>query len=111
MKRILMLSAVTRVERHHATSLVLDNVNALGGWIEDVRLYSNIMTNIRLVLKGDAIAALVDRLEAEGLAIDRTEMLTALGNGPGEAEQTLSLQLNFIHNEPDLKREIPAVPG
>eukprot|EP01032_Pedospumella_encystans_P007006 gene7005-8397_t len=54
-----MLSAVTRVERKAATSIVFDTVNRLGGWIDDVHMYSNLMNTIRLTLPAGAFAGLL----------------------------------------------------
>lgn len=56
---IVMLSAVTRIERKTATSFVFDTVNRLGGWIDDTRMYSNLMNTIRLTLPAGAFAELV----------------------------------------------------
>lgn len=106
---IVMLSAVTRVERKAATSFVFDTVNRLGGWIDDTRMYSNLMNTIRLTLPAGAFAELVAVLGEAGIAVDPPEGLDAIRDPA--AERMATLQLTFIHDEPDLKREIPAVPG
>ncbi|MCZ8180240.1 MAG: hypothetical protein O9309_14540 [Rhizobium sp.] len=106
---IVMLTAVTHVERKAATSFVFDTVNRLGGWIDDVHMYSNLMNTIRLTLPAGAFAAFVEALQAGHIAVDPPE---GLGNiGDPAAERMATLQLTFIHDEPDLKRELPAVPG
>jgi hypothetical protein len=106
---IVILTAVTRVERKAATSFVFDTVNRLGGWIDDVRMYSNLMNTIRLTLSAGAFADLVAALEAGGIAVEPPQ-------GPGEIrdpalERMATLQLTFIHDEPDLRRELPPIPG
>jgi hypothetical protein len=106
---IVMLSAVTRVERKAATSFVFDTVNRLGGWIDDTRMYSNLMNMIRLTLPAGAFAELVAVLCEAGIAVDPPEGLGEIRDPA--AERMATLQLTFIHDEPDLKREIPAVPG
>jgi len=106
---IVMLSAVTRVERKAATSFVFDTVNRLGGWIDDTRMYSNLMNTIRLTLPAGAFAELVAVLSEAGIAVDPPEGLDEIRDPA--AERMATLQLTFIHDEPDLKREIPAVPG
>lgn len=106
---IVMLTAVTRVERKAATSFVFDTVNRLGGWIDDVHMYSNLMNTIRLTLPAGAFADLIAALQAGGITVQPPQGLDAVHNP--EAERMATLQLNFIHDEPDLKREIPAVPG
>lgn len=106
---IVMLSAVTRVERKAATSFVFDTVNRLGGWIDDTRMYPNLMNTIRLTLPAGAFAELVKVLSEAGIAVDPPEGLSEIRDPA--AERMATLQLTFIHEEPDLKREIPAVPG
>lgn len=109
MKRLLMLSAITRRERKDATSFVFDTVNALGGWIDDVQMYSNIMNNIRMTLPAGAYPKLFDLLNEGGIHIDQPRETT---DTPDPAfEQMATLQITFVHNEPDLQREVPAVPG
>lgn len=106
---ILMLTAVTRVERKLATSLVFDAVNRLGGWIDDVQMYSNLMNTIRFTLPGEAFGSLVEALRANEIAVDTPLDLDEIGKVA--AERMATLQLTFIHDESDLKREIPSIPG
>ncbi|MBV2186140.1 MAG: hypothetical protein KUL88_16575 [Rhizobium sp.] len=109
MMRILMLNAVTRRERKDATSFVFDVVNRLGGWIDDVQMYSNMMNTIRLTLPAGAYPALIAALRDGGVAVDEPPTDPA-GTDPA-AERMATLQITFIHNEPDMRREVPAVPG
>jgi len=106
---IIMLSAVTRVERKEATSFVFDAVNRLGGWIDDVHMYSNLMNTIRFTLPAGAFADLVAALEAVGIAVKPMDGLGEIRDPA--AERMATLQLSFIHDEPDLRRDVPAVPG
>ncbi len=41
MGHFLLLSAVTNRERNRATAFVFDSINTLGGWVDDVHMYSN----------------------------------------------------------------------
>lgn len=109
MMRILMLNAVTRRERKDATSFVFDTVNDLGGWIDDVQMYSNLMNTIRLTLSAGAYPALVAALREGRIAVDEPGTDRA-GNDPA-AERMATLQITFIHDEPDMRRDMPAVPG
>lgn len=107
MGKLIMMTAVTRVERKQATQLVFDTVNRLGGWIDDVRLYSNLMNTIRLTLPAGAFRDLATALAEAGIEVDPP----AAGGGDPKAERMATLQLSFVHDEPDLRREVPAVPG
>ena len=103
------LSAVTKLERNFVTTMVMDEVSALGGWVEDVHLFSNIMTNIRFVMKQESLAFFVQSLADIGLEVN------GMSENPltseGSADFNFSLQITFVHKEPVLLREIPRVPG
>ena len=119
MKRLLMLSAVTRVNRHEVMSGINDIVVACGGWIEGHTLFSNIAATFRFVLPASGLAGFGARVDALGVHLDAAslEALAArsLGAGEagevGEADVAGALAVTFVHDEPDLRREIPAVPG
>ena len=108
MIRLVSLSAVTKVERHDATSCALDLINTLGGWVEDTQFFSNKMVTIRFVLPQGKIAELIEMLELEHV---HCELAFPFVVHDGQAEQPGSIQLTFIHDEPDLVRPVPAIPG
>ena len=108
MIRLVSLSAVTKVERHDATSCVIDSINMLGGWVEDTQFFSNKMVTIRFVLPQGKIAGLIEKLELEHV---HAELASPFVLHDALAEQPGSIQLTFIHDEPDLVRPVPAIPG
>lgn len=103
------LSAVTKRQRNAATTTVMDTIVTQGGWVEDVHLFSNIMTTVNFVMPTNKIAGFVAALNGHGLHAEGAAPDSL--KGAGDTETRCSLQLTFIHNEPDLKREIPQVPG
>jgi hypothetical protein len=103
------LIAVTKLERNFVTTLVMDEISAQGGWVEDVHLFSNIMTNICFVMKQDRLAAFVAAFVGAGLVVSGMSEFPIQNDS--RADFNWSLQFTFVHNEPDLKREIPRVPG
>lgn len=112
MQRLFMIEASTRRERKEATSLAFDCINRLGGWIDDSHMFSNIMTNIRFTIAAGRLGPLLAALGDEAITIEPEAAGRAAAVPPGaENEQSCTLQLTFIHDEPDLRREIPAVPG
>ncbi|MDP2149377.1 MAG: hypothetical protein Q8S27_16520 [Hoeflea sp.] len=116
MKRLLMLSAVTRINRHAAMAGIDDIVVACGGWIEGHTLFSNIAATFRFVLPTSGLAGFGARVDALGVHLDAasTEALAArspAAGEAGEAEVAGALAVTFVHDEPDLRREIPAIPG
>ena len=102
------LHAVTKLERNFVTSMVMDEISAQGGWVEDVHLFSNIMTTIRFVIKQAKLADLRAALNQAGLQVSRMDEAV---QWIADADCNGSLQVTFVHNEPDLRREIPQVPG
>ena len=109
MRRLVMITAVTRQARRSATSFIFSTVQGLGGWIEDVQMYSNIMNTIRLALPAGRYQALAETLNAAGIHLDLPPELNAFSDP--DTEQPATLPVTFIHPDPDLRREIPAVPG
>ena len=108
MIRPVSLSAVTKVERHDATSYVLDMINTLGGWVEDTQFFSNKMVTIRFVLPQCRISEFIETLDMRHV---HCELAFPFVVHDGQAEQPGSIQLTFIHDEPDLVRPVPAIPG
>lgn len=102
------LHAVTKLERNFVTTLVMDAVSAQGGWVDDVHLFSNIMTTIRFVVTHGKLVGLLAALDQAGLHVSG---LDSPPKGDADSDCNGSLQITFMHSEPDLRREIPPVPG
>lgn len=111
MDPLLLLTAATSRERNAATGFAFDSIHRLGGWVEDVHFYSNMMTMIRFILKGGQLGALIDLLASEGILVDPGSISAEVSMALQDTERACSLQISFLHKEPDLKREVPAIPG
>lgn len=113
--RIVMLSAVTRTDRHTAMTEVNDAVLTSGGWVEGHTLLSNIATVFRLEISAEGLEAFLARLPGIGIRLDEDSLEAARKvaglSGDRSVERPVSLNLTFIHDEPDLRRTVPAVPG
>ncbi|AFK57389.1 hypothetical protein [Tistrella mobilis] len=111
----LRLATVTRRDRHLATDQVADAVGAAGGWIDGHNQFSNKMTTLRFTLPAGGLVPLRSRLADLNLALTdeaaaALDATIAAGHAP-DREVSASFQLTFIHDEPDLRIDIPAVPG
>jgi hypothetical protein len=118
--RFLRINAVTRADRHRTIPALRDAVAESGGWITDFHLFSNasVCINFELPLRhaarlGDSLKRLDLRLTAESV-----EALNALGGRAArpealDADEEIpgTLQVTFVHNEPDLRIEVPPIPG
>ncbi|BAI74457.1 hypothetical protein AZL_a09260 (plasmid) [Azospirillum sp. B510] len=114
-RKPLCLSGMTTIERHRAIAAVSDAISAGGGWIVDHTLFSNIMATIRFAIPFEGLEVLKERCNAAGIKLDAdtpAELEQAGTAKPrAQGEINASLTLTFVHNEPDLRIEIPAVPG
>lgn len=108
--RTFQLQTATRIDRHTATEAVDRAVRAAGGWITDFRQFSNFAVVLELQIAPAAMPVLYAELEAAGLRLS-----PAIGEliVPSEQSEDIvgTLRLEFVHDEPDLKLVVPAVPG
>ncbi len=114
MRRSLTLSGVTHGNRYDMTAAVSGAITGAGGWIIDHALFSNVAACIRFAVPARGLAGFRDRILAAGFALD-AESLDAIGAAvpadPVDTELTVALNLTFVHDEPDLRRTVPAIPG
>lgn len=113
MKRAIHLNAVTRADRNKLVSGISEAVASVGGWIEDVNFFSNISVVLRFVIAAGSGLRLVRLLETQPLQLDFDDLakLSALSTRNEIEEVACTLQITFFHNDPDLRRHVPSVPG
>jgi hypothetical protein len=111
----LRINAVTREERTEMISQVKEAMTASGAWVLDVRQFSNVSVCFSFEMPGRKAARLRDELVAIGLHLmedgDDSPASVRDQSGSDSADVTGTLQITFIHNEPDLRIEVPAIPG
>ena len=106
---------ISRVRRAFAES---------NGSIVDFKMFSNVSLNILFELPARRIGELSGALAATGLRLsaESRELLTdwqqrfgaddaAAPGASGLTEIAGSLQITFLHHEPDLRLEVPPIPG
>lgn len=107
------LAAVTQADRHLVTDAAREAVSRAGGWIEDVQFFGNLSLALRAMLPAGGLAVFGDNLMAAGAIFDadaERALATAAAMAP-EREIACTVQISFFHREPDLRRDVPAVPG
>jgi hypothetical protein len=89
-------------------------INQAGAWITDCHLYSNILICINFEVPNTKLYRLAASLQGTGLHLSQEsleQLMPANNSTLKEKELVGTLQITFVHNEPDLLREVPAVPG
>lgn len=108
------INAVTHAERQSVIDAISALVGELGGWIDDVHFFSNISVAIRSFLPDASAPEFGERLQRLGLKLAPSSLhdLAAFEPAPGAGEEIIcSVQITFFHDEPDLRRTVPSVPG
>lgn len=112
--RVIVLGAVARTERHAALRLAGDAVRDAGGWIDDVRFYSNLSAAVRCTVPAGGAGGLRQGMASAGIRLD-PESEAALGaaadGGPPGRELACVIQIRSFHDDPDLRHQVPGVPG
>jgi len=109
---VLTLEAHTAAPRQECTRAVADAVQAAGGFLTDVRQYSNVALLLRFEVPPVGLATLGERLAAVGVHLDVASQAALAAVRPAtSADVEGTLHLRFYHAEPDLRIPTPAVPG
>lgn len=114
-QELLMISGITKKNRHEVTADINDTISAPGGRIVDHTLLSNIAITIQFTTPSQRPEEFRRRVIAVGVGLDDDSLARIRGTiekrMSGSAGITASLNFTFIHDDPDLRRKIPAVPG
>ncbi len=111
--RFVQLNGLTRVRRLEMITRLRDAIDANGGWITDFHQFSNLSVCFNFEIGIERLNQLGESLQSAGLQLAaRTEALLH-SQTPEEAtgEVRCTLQVTFIHDEPDLRIPVLTVPG
>lgn len=116
----LRLEGFTRDERHAMISRVREAFAASNASILDFKMFSNASLNINFELPARRIAELANALAATGLRLNDASRAALAdwqrrddegASSQHQAEITGALHITFIHHEPDLRLDVPPIPG
>jgi len=111
----LRINAVTREDRTEMISRVKEAMTASGGWILDVKQFSNVSACFNFEIPARNAARLSDALSAAGLRLisDTDDSFSSVSDQTSSDGGDVSgtLQITFIHDEPDLRIPVPPIPG
>lgn len=117
--KFLQLKGVTKVNRHEMISRIREAILEGGGYITDFHLFSNAAISINFEVSVGHIGDFYTSLAFTGLGLDQeshdllagcAQVSEGLGERAKAAELMGTLNIIFVHNEPDLRIEIPPVP-
>ncbi|MBD2006947.1 MULTISPECIES: hypothetical protein [Cyanophyceae] len=113
-RQFLRLDGFTKAERIGMTARVSEAINKAGAWITDFHLFSNILICINFEVPSTNLDRLAASVLQTGLHLSQEsleQLMPANESTLKHKELAGTLQITFVHNEPDLLREVPAVPG
>ena len=107
---MILVAAATRQDRQRVMRDIVAAAEALGGWLGDATLFSNHAASLRLHLPVEALPALAPAIGAAGATLAPEGQGALAPRGAGD-EAVVLVNLTFLHDEPDLRRDVPSVPG
>jgi hypothetical protein len=115
MNRIIKLVTSTKAERLSTIDSINESISQCGGWVDDVHFYSNIAVALRCFIPAERSADFSLGLIELGLVFDVKAIIEELNLMrpalPAKEDILFSINITFFHDEPDLRRHIPSVPG
>jgi hypothetical protein len=109
--RIVQLRAIVRDDRDAMTIRVRNAFDEAGAFITDVHMFAGVQTVLTFEVDASRVAALGAALSGAGIELDEgsAAAIRAATQEGRDVEGTLALV--FVHGDPDLRHEVPAVPG
>lgn len=101
---MIQLEAVTLRAFHAAIAGVSAAITGCGGWVTNHQFYSNTMAMIAFEIPANKMITLIGQL-------NKLQISTrAFAIPPPSATQEIKGQINitFLHNNPDIRRPVPA---
>ena len=109
---IVMMQGETREDRHCVTSSASKAVGDAGGYVLDFKQFSNLAICLTIELPPDGFVRLRRKLADLNVIMDQSSKEEeSLAEVQEDREISCSLRIAFIHEDPDLRIQIPAVPG
>lgn len=109
-ERHIRLQGFTRVDRHDMIARLRDAFQKASADLTDFKMFSNTAISISFDVAGHRLAELGEALAATQLSLDEESIATVVNNADDEIVNG-TLNVTFIHNEPDLRIPVPAIPG
>lgn len=105
------MNAVAAGDRLAKTAAAKEAILAEGGFVTEFHEFSNVSVCLMFEVPAERAVALAGRWRGAGLVLAASSDRQLAEWGDSAGTLTGSLQIAFVHDEPDLKMRIPAVPG
>lgn len=108
----LRLTALTRGDRSEVTARVRDAFIEAHAFITDIHAFGGFQTTLAFEVEAHHLGDLERALAAAGLRLDAESvegLREAARRASGEVQGTLAIV--FLKGDPDLRHEVPSVPG
>ena len=104
---LIRIEIITSIERNKALSLINELIRGAEGWVADHKLFSNISATLSFEIPFNQTSTFIDSLFEKGFQPDVKDIPKT------QKEEDIKgiIAISFIHNEPDLKRDVPAFEG
>lgn len=111
----LRIAGFTRVPHIEMIARVRDAISSNDGFILDSHMFSNAMLSISFEIRGRDVESLATAISAAGLLLDAQSTSRLAGWDATMIDPDFvmpgALSINFVHDDPPLRIEVPAVPG
>ncbi|MBK8314126.1 MAG: hypothetical protein IPL01_08920 [Acidobacteria bacterium] len=115
---MIYLAGITKNDRQGMITFIKEVIDESGGWISNFTLFSNISIGVDFVIPAGNSLRLLAALESGGLQLNESgrrdiETQANLQDQSSEtgSEVTVRMNVTFVHDDPDLRIPIPAIPG
>ena len=117
--RPFFINIVTSADRHAVIAKVERAISLSGGWLVDHHAFSNRSVSLSIEIASARLATLIDALRDCGLVLPPETIAAIDSLVAGDPAEPASVgpeirgfvQLTFSHDDPDLRHDVPAVPG
>lgn len=115
---MIYLAGITKNDRQGMITFIKEVIDQSGGWISNFTLFSNISMGVDFIIPAERSSSLLAALEKSGLQfnesgrrdLEEQENLQDQSSETG-SEVTVRMNVTFVHDDPDLRIPIPAIPG
>jgi transcriptional regulator len=111
------IKGYTKKNRHEMIDYVVNCISKCSGWVLNHTMFSNTSICINFEIKASGVSKLLKQLNKNGLNLNK-ESIELRESFPENLEESYrnkiimgTVNITFIHNDPDLKITVPSVPG